>query len=67
MKKILVLGAGQSAPYMISYLLDKAEKYDWLVTINTLIVILIPQDPFDIISGCTIGNIFHDLILLAAS
>ena len=26
MKRILVLGAGQSAPYMISYLLNKAEK-----------------------------------------
>lgn len=34
MKHILVLGAGQSAPYMISYLLDKAEKYDWFVTVG---------------------------------
>ena len=34
MKRILVLGAGQSAPYMISYLLDKAEKYNWFVTVG---------------------------------
>lgn len=34
MKRILVLGAGQSAPYMISYLLDKSEKHDWFVTVG---------------------------------
>jgi saccharopine dehydrogenase (NAD+, L-glutamate forming) len=34
MKNILVLGAGQSAPYMINYLLGQAEKYDWFVTIG---------------------------------
>jgi saccharopine dehydrogenase-like NADP-dependent oxidoreductase len=34
MKRILVLGAGQSAPYMISYLLDKAEKNNWFVTVG---------------------------------
>jgi saccharopine dehydrogenase-like NADP-dependent oxidoreductase len=33
-KRILVLGAGQSAPFMISYLLDKAEKNDWFVTVG---------------------------------
>ncbi len=33
MKKILVLGAGKSSPYLISYLLDQAEKYDWFVTV----------------------------------
>ena len=36
MKQILVLGAGQSAPYMISYLLKEAEKYDWFVTVGDL-------------------------------
>lgn len=34
MKRILVLGAGQSAPYLIQYLLDHAEQYDWFVTVG---------------------------------
>jgi saccharopine dehydrogenase-like NADP-dependent oxidoreductase len=34
MKNILVLGAGQSAPYMINYLLEQAEKYDWFITVG---------------------------------
>jgi saccharopine dehydrogenase-like NADP-dependent oxidoreductase len=34
MKKILVLGAGQSAPYMIHYLLKNAKEYDWFVTVG---------------------------------
>lgn len=34
MKNILVLGAGQSAPYMINYLLKQAEKYNWFVTVG---------------------------------
>lgn len=33
MKKILVLGAGQSTPYLVSYLLDEAEKHDWFVVV----------------------------------
>ncbi len=33
MKKILILGAGQSAPYLISYLLDEAKKNEWEVTV----------------------------------
>lgn len=33
MKRILVLGAGKSSPYLISYLLDQAEKHDWFVVI----------------------------------
>ena len=36
MKRILVLGAGKSSPYLISYLLEQAEKYDWYVTIADL-------------------------------
>ncbi len=36
MKNILVLGAGQSAPYMISYLLDKAAKNDWFITVGDI-------------------------------
>ncbi|MFC2084473.1 saccharopine dehydrogenase C-terminal domain-containing protein [Bacteroidota bacterium] len=34
MKNILILGAGQSSPYLISYLLNEAEKYDWFVTVG---------------------------------
>jgi saccharopine dehydrogenase-like NADP-dependent oxidoreductase len=34
MKNILVLGAGQSAHYMINYLLEQAEKYNWFVTVG---------------------------------
>jgi len=33
MKKILVLGAGQSSPYLISYLLKQSEKHDWFITV----------------------------------
>lgn len=33
MKNILILGAGQSAPYLISYLLDEAQKNNWFVTV----------------------------------
>ncbi len=36
MKQILVLGAGLSAPYMISYLLQEAEKHDWFVTVGDI-------------------------------
>lgn len=34
MKNILVLGAGQSTPYLIRYLLDQAERHDWFVTVG---------------------------------
>ncbi len=33
MKNILILGAGQSAPYMISFMLDQAKKNDWFVKV----------------------------------
>lgn len=33
MKTILILGAGKSSPYLISYLLDHAEEYDWRVIV----------------------------------
>ena len=33
MKKILILGAGQSAPFLISYLLEQAKLNDWFVTV----------------------------------
>lgn len=33
MKNVLILGAGQSSPYLISYMLKQAEKYDWFVTV----------------------------------
>lgn len=36
MKKILILGAGQSAPYLIHYLLKTAEKNGWFVTVADL-------------------------------
>jgi saccharopine dehydrogenase-like NADP-dependent oxidoreductase len=35
-KKILVIGAGQSAPYLIANLLEHAEKEDWFVTVGDL-------------------------------
>lgn len=34
MKKILLLGAGLSASTLISYLLEQAEKYDWILRIG---------------------------------
>ncbi len=33
MKKVLILGAGQSSPYLISYMLKEAEKHNWFVTV----------------------------------
>lgn len=33
MREILVLGAGQSAPYLIRYLLDNAQAGEWTVTV----------------------------------
>ncbi len=33
MKNVLVLGAGQSSPYLIKYLLEQAEEHDWFVTV----------------------------------
>ncbi|MBN1301465.1 MAG: saccharopine dehydrogenase NADP-binding domain-containing protein [Melioribacteraceae bacterium] len=33
MKNVLILGAGQSAPYLIDYMLKEAEKNDWKVTL----------------------------------
>ncbi len=33
MKNILVLGAGQSAPYLIKYLLDESKKNNWNLTL----------------------------------
>lgn len=36
MKNILILGAGQSAPYLIKYLLDGAAENKWFVTVGDL-------------------------------
>jgi saccharopine dehydrogenase-like NADP-dependent oxidoreductase len=36
MKRILVLGAGQSAPYLIRYLLDQADDDGWIITVGDL-------------------------------
>lgn len=33
MKNILILGAGQSTPYLIKYLLDNALENDWFITV----------------------------------
>jgi saccharopine dehydrogenase-like NADP-dependent oxidoreductase len=34
MKRILVLGAGKSAPYLIRWLLEQAQEHDWFVTVG---------------------------------
>ena len=34
MKRIFVVGAGQSSPYLIRWLLDRAESRDWQVTVG---------------------------------
>ncbi|NOX85194.1 MAG: saccharopine dehydrogenase [Chlorobi bacterium] len=36
MKKILIIGAGLSTSYLIDYLLDNAEKYDWEITVGDI-------------------------------
>ena len=36
MKQILVLGAGQSASFLIAQLLEDAESEDWFVTVGDL-------------------------------
>ncbi len=34
MKNVLILGAGQSSPYLIDYMLNNAETYDWFITVG---------------------------------
>jgi saccharopine dehydrogenase (NADP+, L-glutamate forming) len=34
MKRILVLGAGASSPYLIHHLLERAQQHDWFVTVG---------------------------------
>lgn len=36
MKRILVLGAGQSTPYLIAYLLKESKNHDWFVTVGDI-------------------------------
>ena len=36
MKKILIIGAGLSTSYLIDYLLDNSEQYDWEVTVGDI-------------------------------
>ena len=36
MKKILILGAGKSSPYLISYLINHAKENNWFVTVGDL-------------------------------
>lgn len=36
MKNILILGAGKSSPYLISYLVQEAPQNDWFVTVGDL-------------------------------
>lgn len=43
MKKILVIGAGRSASYLISYLLDNAKEENWNVTIGDVSLELAKQ------------------------
>jgi len=33
MKNVVIFGAGQSSPYLIHYMLENAEAYDWQVTV----------------------------------
>jgi saccharopine dehydrogenase (NADP+, L-glutamate forming) len=34
MKNVLILGAGQSSPYLIDYMLKNAESNDWFITVG---------------------------------
>ena len=36
MKNILILGAGKSSPYLISYLVDHAKENNWYITVGDL-------------------------------
>jgi len=36
MKNLLVLGAGKSSPYLISYLIEQAQKQNWLIIVGDL-------------------------------
>ena len=36
MKNILILGAGKSSPYLISYLIDHAKENNWFITVGDL-------------------------------
>lgn len=36
MKKIFIIGAGRSSPYLIDYLIDAAQKYNWEVCVGDI-------------------------------
>ncbi len=66
MKNILVIGAGQSSPYLISYLLEHAEEHDWFVTVGDLDQSLARQRVGDHPRGTAIPLDVNDAALRAA-
>lgn len=66
MKKILVLGAGQSSPFLISYLLEHAEKHGWFVTVADLDINVAAQRIDGHPCGDAIKLNANDMAMLAA-
>lgn len=66
MKQILVLGAGQSSPYLIDYLLTKARERDWFVTVGDRDAELAARRVGGHACGDAIGVDANDFTMLAA-
>ena len=65
MKKILILGAGQSSPFLIKYLLERAEEFDGFITVGDLDVDLARQRIGEHHRGNAIFFDMKDTLLLA--
>jgi saccharopine dehydrogenase-like NADP-dependent oxidoreductase len=66
MKKILVLGAGQSTPYLIHYLLEEAESQGWFVTVGDRDISLAERRINKHPRGQAIGVDANDISLLGS-
>jgi len=66
MKKILVLGAGQSSPYLIRSLLSQAEEKNWFITVGDLDAGLARQRVGDHAWGTAIRLNINDTHMVSA-
>jgi saccharopine dehydrogenase-like NADP-dependent oxidoreductase len=66
MQSILVLGAGQSSPCLIRYLLDQAEERDWFVTVADRDVALAEQRVAQHPRGIAMASDMTDMQLLGS-
>jgi len=65
MKKILILGAGKSTPYLINYMLNNARKHDWFIAVADRDVALARSRVHDHPSGTAFALDATDVNLLS--